>query len=113
MTREQVDRIINKLEAQFMGPEFLAGEWIAIDGDHGTTYVPAEDVPEGLLVVDEEGEIDPEPFAEYYEGRPESIERRTGVGARLSAPGYLDRTDWTVYPTMAEARAGLAEEYGA
>lgn len=36
----------------------------------------------------------------------------TGYCARMSAPGYLDATDWTHYPTLREARASLREMYG-
>ena len=34
-----------------------------------------------------------------------------GYGARLSAPGYLDCTDWAVFDTEDEAVEYLAEEY--
>jgi len=37
------------------------------------------------------------------------VETVTGYGARLSAPGYLDCTDWAVFGTVAEAEAYLDE----
>jgi hypothetical protein len=41
---------------------------------------------------------------DYLEGSEifDVIERE-GYGARLSAPGYLDSTDWTVFDTAKEA----------
>jgi hypothetical protein len=40
------------------------------------------------------------------------IRLREGYGARLSAPGYLDCTDWCVFETEQEARDHLEEAYG-
>lgn len=34
---------------------------------------------------------------------------KTGYGVRESAPGYLDCTDWEIFPTLAEAEARAAE----
>ena len=34
-----------------------------------------------------------------------------GYGARLSAPGYLDCTEWAVFETEDEAREYLEEMY--
>ena len=56
-----------------------------------------------------------ESVGQYCEGGAagiESIEIVSGWGARLSAPGYLDCTEWSVYETEEEARADLAEMYG-
>jgi hypothetical protein len=46
------------------------------------------------------------------EDEAEQIEQINGYGARLSAPGYLDCTEWSVYQTRAEAKAALDEMYG-
>lgn len=35
-----------------------------------------------------------------------------GYGARLSAPGYLDATDWNVYTSREEAEAYLSQLEG-
>ena len=40
-----------------------------------------------------------------------SVECKEGWGARLSAPGYMDCTEWAVYDTEEEARAELEEMY--
>ena len=41
----------------------------------------------------------------------DSLEVITGYGVRLSAPGYLDCTDWEVYRSLAEVR-NRARELG-
>jgi len=38
-------------------------------------------------------------------------QRLEGFGARLSAPGYLDCTEWTVFGTEAEAHQFLEDFY--
>ena len=46
------------------------------------------------------------------EEQAERIEQIQGYGARLSAPGYLDATEWGVYDSRAAAWAALEEMYG-
>jgi hypothetical protein len=90
--------------------------WIEIDGHFGITAVPAEDVPELTKAVSEH---EPKPVLQQlaeqcYEGTKGSIwevDIVEGFGARLSAPGYLDCTEWTVFDTEDEARAYLDEYY--
>jgi hypothetical protein len=83
-----------------------------IDGNQGTAYVPADAV--GIARID--GVIDDRrvgKFADYYDGQTiYSATYRTGVWcARLSAPGYMDQTDVSVFETRAEAEAYLVETY--
>jgi hypothetical protein len=40
-----------------------------------------------------------------------SVQLIEGYGARLSAPGYMDATAWTVFKTRDEAEEFLREEY--
>lgn len=83
--------------------------WYSVDGHMGTEYVPADLV--GDITIPEDGTI-PEALAEYCQNREAwSIERIEGFGARMSAPGYMDATEWTVFPTEAEAEAYLTEYY--
>lgn len=42
----------------------------------------------------------------------EKVAQIDGYGARLSASGYLDCTEWGVYESRAAARAALDEMYG-
>ena len=47
----------------------------------------------------------------YFTGPVASAHVRFGYGARLSAPGYLDCTDWVVFDTREEAQQYLNEVY--
>lgn len=92
----------------FMEPETYYGEYYEIDGNEGTFAVPAEVT--GKLDVE-----DLEAFRDYYPGnRIESVRKEHGWLGRLSAPGYLDATDWTPYDADDEAGVieQLEEEYG-
>lgn len=63
-----------------------------VETNAGTEIVP-EDVCGAIVDVDDEGETGQ--LAQYCEGsRIESVERKVGWYARLSAPGYLDCTGW-------------------
>lgn len=48
----------------------------------------------------------------FYDGdKIYSIEIIDGYGARLSAPGYMDCTEWTVFKTQEQAQNYLNETY--
>lgn len=47
----------------------------------------------------------------HCEGSPITWEVIEGYGARLSAPGYLDCTEWSVHDTEKEAEDYLEEMY--
>lgn len=50
---------------------------------------------------------------DFVTGRKvQSVELREGWGARLSAPGYMDCTDWSVFDSEEEAEAYLEETFG-
>lgn len=87
----------------FMVPEYLKGDWYEVETNCGTEVVPA-DLTDGTV-----GDL-----AQYIEGsRIGEVTKRHGVGARLSAPGYMDCTEWSVFDTIEEARAFIAEQYDA
>lgn len=72
-------------------------KWLQIESSDGTFYMPAEmasicESDFGIADIYEVGEVE-------------------GYGARLSMPGYLDCTDWTVHPTPQEAKEYLEETY--
>lgn len=93
--------------------------WIELDGTHGITALPSDVLSKDELAIAEsvagDGNADPEDltthFGEYYEGTVQSVTVRKGYGARLSAPGYLDCTEWTVFDTAEEAQQYLDETY--
>lgn len=93
-------------------------KWIEIDSTAGTWFVPADDVlnAAGIAAIEADEDGDSEEtlalVADYCEGKPQSARIIEGFGARLSAPGYLDCTDWCVFDDADEAKAYLEENYG-
>lgn len=87
-------------------------QWVEIDGPCGITCIPLDDVDANMLPEDE---ITPEQekyWLQYYEGHKlYNVTVREGYGSRLSAPSYLDCTDWSVYDSPEEAVANLREMY--
>jgi len=88
-------------------------DWIQIDGSNGITWIPAEDVAQsGLLVGESTDDYEiVSKYEDYYEGEIDYVGVVTGYGARLSAPGYMDCTEWTVFDTAQEAQEYLDENY--
>lgn len=86
---------------QFMGPQITRRmQWVEVDGPEGIDCYPGDTFSIDGLMADQYPELSPECFT-----------IRTGYGARMSAPGYLDCTDWVVFDTVAEAKAYLVEYY--
>jgi hypothetical protein len=93
--------------------------WLRVETTCGTEFVPSGEL--GLFVRNSEQAILPlsdtdraryeKQIRPYTEGTIESWENIKGYGARLSAPGYLDCTEWAVFDTEDEARAYLDEYY--
>ena len=91
--------------------------WLRVETTHGTEFVDAT----SLFVRDSRtlthSLSDDERFAlvleiqEYTEGEPQEWETIRGYGARLSAPGYLDCTEWNVFDTVEEAEKYLDDTY--
>ena len=94
----------------FMKPivEYMA--MYHVETNMGTEYVPEEVC--GPIDLEGDGN-DGEELLAYLEGRRiQGVERRTGWYGRLSAPGYLDCTDWQgPYPTTEEALDSIKEQY--
>lgn len=87
----------------FMQPEITFMAMLHIETTCGVELVPVDLVGNAATPVDLE---------DYLQGKmyPDGHSREVGYYARLSAPGYLDATDWSgPYQTEAEARDGLAE----
>lgn len=84
-------------------------EWYQVDGNAGTEFIPAD------IVRWNDGTMEDmiEAVRDYYPGSTiYSVEEIKGYGARLSASGYLDCTDWSVFETEDEAQEYLEEMYG-
>lgn len=86
----------------FMKPQIVRDDWYVVDTTNGNTFIPID-------VIGEDAEKDD--FADYIEGEYLDHEKITGWGARLSAPGYLDCTDWCVFDTEEKAKEHLREAY--
>ena len=81
--------------------------WLAIDGNQGIFNVPMVDIDRNFLIWNYESQFNY--LRAYYPGKPEKYEIVKGYGVRLSAPGYLDCTDWDVYPTLEQAKQSALE----
>jgi len=76
--------------------------WFQVETSQSTEFIP-DDVAGS--------NPDLEDLIDYCEGIPVSFEVIQGYGARLSAPGYMDCTEWTVFETEKEAEEYLEEMY--
>ncbi len=89
----------------FMEPEIIHGTWYEIETNNGTWFVPVD------LIGEPENNFE-EKLVQYTEGtKVYSWNIKEGYGARLSARGYLDCTDWSVFDTEEEAREFLIDTY--
>ena len=111
---------------QFMKPQIEFGEWLEVDGACGIEAVPA-DLIGGLSWMKPDFDYDTdcmeedsnlrstidalEDFIESNIDDVTSIRLIEGYGARLSAPGYMDCTDWTVFKMREDAEEFLRNEY--
>jgi hypothetical protein len=93
----------------FMQKQIYFSGYFAIDTTHGIQIVPDD-------VIGRTVSTHVEAFANYIEGEPldddEMIEHQTGWLGRMSAPGYMDCTEWSAYKTEQEANEHLEEMYG-
>jgi hypothetical protein len=107
----------------FMEQQIRYGEWYEIETMSGTFFIPQayamfDTTPNGCL-FDGEGELTDEGreiLMDYVDvmdaDEISEVAEVTGYGARLSAPGYMDCTEWSVFDTEAEAQEYLDETYG-
>lgn len=104
----------------FMQPQVYETDYLEIDGPIGGEIVPCDvdnfDVPE-IAQWPKQGDCEddrsiPGPLALYCENTwAYSIERKHGWLARMSAPGYMDATDWSAHDSEAAAREYLQKTY--
>jgi len=106
-------------QAGFMQPMVEEGTWITIDGPQGGESIPAdyvgsEDIEKlkNEIEVNGTASLEGTSLRDFCENSEiYSIEVETGYSAYLSAPGYMDRTENTVFDTEEEAWAHLKEMY--
>lgn len=94
-------------------------DWVKVETSAGVEFLPVAEL--GLYVRSTNGayQLSESELAKYHnmlapycEGIPEEWETISGYGARMSAPGYMDCTEWVVFDTVEEAESYLAENYG-
>ena len=94
-----------------MQRQVVYGRWIEIDGEKGIAAVLFDDVftsQNSKTFTPSKSDV-----ADYYHGRKiYDISIRDGWGARLSAPSYMDCTEWVVYDSENEVTAALEDMYG-
>lgn len=101
----------------FMEQQIEFGKWVIVDGNCGGECIPFDICPIPDCGEDEDSadylaRVFPI-LRDYVEStRLHSVAVREGWGARLSAPGYLDCTEWSVFDSEQEAREYLEETYG-
>lgn len=114
----------------FMSPEITNRiGWYVIETTNGTSYIPVSDV--GVLpglAKDNDDDVNivsfPDDATEHdratirdmlrdfvHPDNIQTVERIDGYGARLSASGYMDCTDWIVCDTDHDAIVSLVDAY--
>lgn len=89
----------------FMQRQIIKGDWYKCETTAGTEFIEAD-----LVSPNEEADLSL--LGRYTEGEVTDMEVLRGwYGARLSAPGYMDRTDWACFKTEKEAQDYLDEMY--
>jgi len=110
---------------QFMKQQILEGKWVEVENPNGMFCIPGVLLANGGGVgipaywdgslIDESQKQTFAALSHFYNiyipgyGKIISFEIKTGFGARLSASGYLDSTDWCVFDTVEEALKYLEE----
>ena len=95
------------MASNFMVPEFYEGPWAEVDGSYGSCHFP-DDGDSDATWVDAWCGV----FGAPDDAQPEITRHKHGVLCRLSAPGYMDCTEWAAFETREAAEEFLAETYG-
>jgi len=89
----------------FMQPEALdKQEWVELETNNGTDWIPFDVLSKSEAASARQGDF--EPLVKYSEGTRVYNDRSRimkGYSVRLSAPGYMDATEWEVYGSKKEA----------
>ena len=95
------------MQVEVSGPE----TWIEVDGPYGMEIVPC-DVCGSIEDCDNSAEAWNQ-VSDYFENREcYTIDEVTGYSGRLSAPGYMDCTEWMgPYDSAEEARRAVIETF--
>ena len=108
--------------SDFMRPEFINGAYYEIETKEGTYFVPSDvqSVSSArMTALDLAATLDDQwayqqlakPFRDYVQSDIQNIIYHDhGCCVRLSAPGYMDCTDWSAYESEHEALLAVIED---
>lgn len=85
-----------------MQKEIVFDQWAIVETRNGTEILPSDLVGTAPTIDDLELWVD---------GEVLSYEVKRGWGARLTMPGYLDCSEWTIHNTAIDADTYLTNEY--
>jgi hypothetical protein len=116
-------KLLSKIKEAFMEKQVFQSKGVAIDTSNGTMYLPSDVIDPDRLDFEGDSTDDEEVIAkiwddikDYVEVRSSdqvhSIEKVNGWFGRLSAPGYMDSTDYTFGQSEKEVSADLDRMYG-
>lgn len=88
-----------------MQPQVVFDTWYEIEDKHGEIHIVPKEVIEDFIHSELES------LTTTAQGFSVTVHKDTW-GGRMSAPGYLDCTDWCLYASEKEAYADLKETYG-
>lgn len=103
----------------YMVPQITKDKWIEVDGPMGTEFIPLDVWAQqeiDKIIAEIANEKYENAFSTWLKDYCENSEAWSlslveGFGARLSAPGYMDKTEWSVFNTELEARKHLEFMY--
>lgn len=90
----------------FMEPEVIQGSGYIVETTEGSSFVVPDVVLEGEPTARRLMQYAPENVGQRYD----SHEEAKGFFVRMSAPGYLDATDWEFFSTQEEVDAWIEEQ---
>jgi len=87
-----------------MNKQVRYDRWVIIETTNGIVAIPQD-------CIGKQSTFTASDVSDYIDGAFISAEVFDGYGARLSMPGYLDCTEWTVFETEEQAMHHLSEMY--
>jgi len=124
MLTETIAKELHEVFADsFMKPQIEESDYFECETEQGTSFVPADLVRLPFAVNFKAGGFFDDESPHWralarsllpYVNGDELAQVTVGHGfmARLSAPGYMDCTDWTAYETADQAAQSLISAYG-
>lgn len=92
-------------------------QWIEVETSDGITWIEhslvgyvRDSEQQTHQLTDKERETIISKLSQYCDGTVQQWKTIFGYGARFSAPGYLDCTEWTVFETLQAAEEFIAAE---